>query len=90
MQEILKSHSDDKISDLCESALQLQESHVPMGMTNDDEMRSSAVQLQSSGVSLWNKAVALKSAGAISLQLNAQSKLIYNSQGCGSEECWGH
>ena len=41
-------------------------------------------------LSIIHKAVALKSAGAISLQLNAQSKLIYNSQGCGSEECWGH
>ena len=73
LQEILKSHCDDKILELCDSALQLLERHLP-GNAGSEE-RTSLVQLQGAGVSLWNKAVALKSAGAISLQLNAQSKI---------------
>jgi len=70
----LKSHNDNKISDLCDNALQLLEKHPPptTALTNSED-RTHLVQLQATGVSLWNKAVALKSAGAISLQLNAQS-----------------
>ena len=77
LQEILKSHNDEKISELCDSALHLQEGQLPLSAENSEEERGVAVQLQGTGVTLWNKTVALKSAGAISPQLNAQSESIW-------------
>ncbi len=74
LQEILGSHSDEKITELSESVLQLLERHLPGCAGASGEEKESLVQLQGAGVSLWNKAVALKSAGAINLKLNAQSK----------------
>ena len=73
LQELLKSFNNETISQLSDSALKLLESITP-----PDGERGEAVQLQGSGISLWNKTVALKSAGAILPQLNAQSKNIYN------------
>ena len=73
LHEVLKSHNDNKIPELCDTALQLLEKHLPSTGLTTSEDRACLVQLQSAGVSLWNKAVALKSAGAVSLQLNAQS-----------------
>ena len=67
----MKSYDDDKISQLSDSALRLLESLSPIDEGRASE-RGVAVQLQGTGISLWNKTVALKSAGAISLSLNAQ------------------
>ena len=66
LHEVLKSHNDNKISELCDTALQLLEKVPPSTVLTTSEDRACLVQLQSAGVSLWNKAVALKSAGAVS------------------------
>ena len=73
LQEIQTSYDEEKISQLSESALRLLEELSSIeGRTGE---RGVAVKLQGSGIGLWNKAVALKSAGAISPYLNAQSRL---------------
>lgn len=62
--------------ELSDCALKLIEGLSPTngGGLNDRGMN---VQLQSEGISLWNKTIALKNAGTITPQLNAQSKLYY-------------
>lgn len=82
LQEILKSYDDEKISELSDSALRLLERLSPIDWVGANESgvaneKSMGVQLQGTGINLWNKAVALKSAGAISLQLNAQGTYVY-------------
>ena len=72
LEEILKSHNDDKLSELSDSALKLLKGLSPVDGSSTNE-RNVAVKLQELGINLWNKTVALKSAGAISSQLNAQS-----------------
>ena len=74
LQDILKSYDDGKISELSETALRLLEEISPFDSSKTGS-KSAAVQLQGMGINLWNKAVALKSASAISPQLNAQSVL---------------
>ena len=75
LQEILKSYDDEKISELSDSALKLLESLPPLDGGGANE-RSMAVQLQGEAINLWNKTVALRSAGAVSSHLNAQSMCI--------------
>ena len=69
--ELIEAQDADKIASLAVSTLQLFQalpSSIPASsLTN---------QLHGSGVTLWNKAVSLKSADAISLSLNAQCKDI--------------
>lgn len=74
----MKSYSDEKISKLSDSALRLLEGLSPIDGGGASE-RGVAVQLQGTGINLWNKTVALKSAGAISPQLNAQSMYVINA-----------
>ncbi len=69
----MNGYDEDKIFQLSDSALKLLEGLSPIAGGGGDE-RGVAVKLQGSGIGLWNKAVALKSAGAISPHLNAQSK----------------
>ena len=71
----MNGYDEEKISKLSESALRLIEGLSPIGDIGD---RGVAVKLQGSGIGLWNKAVALKSAGAISPHLNAQCMLFNN------------
>lgn len=70
----MNSYDEEKISKLSDSALRLLEGLSSITGKGSDK-KSVAVQFQDSGVGLWNKAVALKSAGAISSHLNAQSRL---------------
>ncbi len=66
-------HDDERLSDLCDKALHLLED-LPNIDASGRDGRTMAVQLYTSGITLWNKTVALKSAGAIALSLNAQSE----------------
>lgn len=72
LQEISRSSDNEKISELSESALRLLEDISPIDGSKASD-KGVAVQLQGMGISLWNKAVTLKSATAISPHLNAQS-----------------
>lgn len=72
LQDIFKSYNDDKISELSETALHLLETISPIDGSRTGD-KGAAVLLQGMGINLWNKTVALKSAAAISSQLNAQS-----------------
>ena len=72
LQEILKSFNDEKLSELSDSALKLLERLSPISKRKEQRI---GMQLQDSAINMWNKTVTLKSAGAISLQLNAQSML---------------
>ncbi len=73
LKEILEVHDDERLSDMCDKALHLLEK-LPSIDTSKREGRAMAVQLYTSGITLWNKTVALKSAGAVAPSLNAQSK----------------
>ena len=71
LRELIEAQDADKMALLGDSTLQFLQalpSSIPASsLTN---------QLHGSGVTLWNKAVSLKSAAAISLSLNAQCKDI--------------
>ena len=73
LKELLEAHDDERLSGLCDQALQLLEDPPNIDCTQKDG-RALTMQLYTSGITLWNKTVALKSAGAIALSLNAQSK----------------
>lgn len=75
LKELQEVHDDERLSDLCDKALHLLED-LPTVDTAKREGRAMAVQLYTSGITLWNKTVALKSAGAVTLSLNAQSEFI--------------
>ena len=75
LKELLEVHSDDRLSELCDQSLHILEDlpHIDCSVR---EGKAVAMQLHTSGISLWNKTVALKSAGAIALNLNAQSEWV--------------
>ena len=71
----MESHDDAHLSELADRALLLLRS-LPSLDYEEREQRALATQLHTSGISLWNRTVTLKSAGAVSLNLNAQSRLM--------------
>ena len=71
LKELVSSHDDEKLGNLSDRALQLLE-QLPALDCGQRESKAVAMQLYTAGISLWNKTVALKSASAIALQLNAQ------------------
>jgi hypothetical protein len=71
LKELVLSHDDDKLSTLSDKALQLLDACTVLDYSQK-EQKNVAFQLHTSGVALWNKSVALKSATAISSPLNAQ------------------
>lgn len=73
LKELLEAHDDERLSGLCDQTLQLLEDPPNIDCTQKDG-RALIMQLYTSGITLWNKTVALKSAGAIALSLNAQSE----------------
>lgn len=73
LKELLEVHSDDRLSELCDQALHILQD-VPHIDCAQRDGKMVAMQLHTTGISLWNKVVALKSSGAISLSLNAQSE----------------
>ena len=77
LKELSQSHDDERLSQLAERALQLLE-ELPALDCSQREQRSTATQLHTAGIGLWNRSVALKSAGAITLNLNAQSESVLN------------
>ena len=76
LKELSQSHDDERLSQLAEQALHLLE-ELPALDRGQREQRSTAMQLHTAGIGLWNRSVALKSAGAITLSLNAQSELVF-------------
>jgi len=75
LKDLVESHDDAHLSELADRALLLLRS-LPSLDYEEREQRALATQLHTSGISLWNRTVTLKSAGAISLNLNAQSRLM--------------
>ena len=75
LKELVSSHDDEKLGNLSDRALQLLE-QLPALDCAQRESKAVAMQLYTAGISLWNKTVALKSASAIALQLNAQCVCI--------------
>ena len=73
LKELQDTHDDERLSNLCDKALHLLED-LPTIDISKREGRTIAVQLYTSGIALWNKTVALKSAGAVTTSLNAQSE----------------
>ena len=71
LEEILRSYDEEKITELSETALRLLEE---LYCTDGSKamIKDLTVELQKIGINVWNKAVTLKSATAISLHLNAQ------------------
>ena len=72
LKDLVQSHDDTHLCKQADKALQLLGS-LPSLDCGDREQRSLSTQLHTSGISLWNRTVTLKSAGAIALSLNAQS-----------------
>ena len=74
LDELVKIHDDDRLSQLSEKALQLLK-HLPVFESTElKRLKMVGMQLYQSGITLWNKTVALSHAGAIPKELNAQSE----------------
>ena len=73
LQELCQSHDNDHLAELADQVLALLEQLPTFDPSSRDE-QVVAMQLHTAGITLWNRGVALKSAGAISLTLNAQSE----------------
>lgn len=80
LQELCQSHDNGHLAELADQVLALLEQLPTFDPGNRDEQMV-AMQLHTAGITLWNRGVALKSAGAIPLTLNAQSEPTRGTQG---------
>ncbi|CAI8021543.1 hypothetical protein GBAR_LOCUS12756, partial [Geodia barretti] len=75
LKELVDSHDDQQLGETADAALQ-QLPELPTLDREDRQQRALSDQLHSSAIALWNRSVALKAAGSISLSLNAQMRHV--------------
>jgi len=72
LKELLLVQDDERLCSLCDSALQLLQD-LPSVDHSNSTGKALALSIYTDSITLWNKAVTLRSAGAVPLSLNAQS-----------------